>query len=219
MIGLIKNQLQAQNPIHIHDNEHCISIVNGVLALKYNRAVLQVIFSLSFLYPIKEWNLLINKTVRLLFFALFLGMTACAPTTDPSSHSNESQLPTATSSPDNAIFFPRQRKTNGEWAAMSALTRGTLVFVNKCIRLERGRSLDSYLLIWPPEYNLSNANGIIQIINEDGNIVASIGDRVEMSGGEIHLISMLDGYIQEQVPPQCTGPYWIIGYEFAMVNP
>ena len=162
---------------------------------------------------------MVNKIARLMVYALLIAMTACTPTTDSSLQPVDSQLPTNTSTPNNAIFFPRQKKTNGEWAAMEALTRGTLVLENNCIRLGRGQSLANYMLVWPPDYKMSNENGTIQIENEDGNVVASIGDRVEMSGGEIHSISMLDEYIQEQVPPQCTGPYWIMGYEFSTVNP
>ena len=44
---------------------------------------------------------------------------------------------------------------------------------------------------------------------ENNNIVALIGDKVEMGGGEIQLLSLLDKFIQEQVPPQCPGPYSI----------
>ena len=102
---------------------------------------------------------------------------------------------------------------------MEALTNGTLGLKENCIYLERGESLANYLLIWPPYYYFSNENGSIQIVDGEGKIVASIGDRVEMSGGEIHSLSMLDKSIQEQVPPQCPGPYWIIGEDFLTVNP
>ena len=162
---------------------------------------------------------MIKKTRHFLFLALLLAMTACTPPPDTSSMSTESQLPTATPGLSNTIFFPHQKIINGEWAAMEALTRGTLVLDNNCIRLERNNSLANYLLIWPPDFNISNENSTIQIVNGDGNIVAAIGDRVEMSGGEISLLSMLDNSIQEQVPPQCTGPYWLMGYEFSTVNP
>jgi hypothetical protein len=58
---------------------------------------------------------------------------------------------------------------------------------------------------------MNNENGTIQIVNGNGDIVASLGERVEIGGGEIHSLSLLDEYIQEQVPPQCAGPYWVIG--------
>ena len=101
---------------------------------------------------------------------------------------------------------------------MEALTRGTLVLADNCIRLERDKTLANYLLIWPPDFNIRNKNGTLQIMNGDGKTVAYLGDEVEMSGGEIHSLSMLDNYIQEQVPPQCPGPYWMMGYELTSID-
>jgi hypothetical protein len=162
---------------------------------------------------------MIKKFLCLIFLTVFIAITACMLAPGSSSQPGENHPPTAASDPSKTIFFPRQEKTNGEWAAMDALARGTLVLADNCIRLERDKPLANYLLIWPPDFNISIENGTIKIVNGDGKIVASIGDRVQMSGGEIHLLSQLDKSIQEQVPPQCTGPYWIMGYEFTTVNP
>ena len=161
---------------------------------------------------------MIKKIVCLLFLTLFLAMAACTATTDSSLQPGENHTPTP---PDasKTIFFPRQKKTDGEWAAMDALARGTLVLVDNCIRLDSGKSLPSELLIWPPDFNLTIENGTIKILNDENEIVASIGDHVQISGGEINLLSQLDKFIQEQVPSQCPGPYWVMGYEFATINP
>jgi hypothetical protein len=75
------------------------------------------------------------------------------------------------------------------------------------------------LLIWPPDFEMRIENGTIEILNRDGEVVAHIGDRVQVSGGEIHLLSMLDKPVQEQVPPQCAGPYWIVGDEVITMDP
>ncbi len=162
---------------------------------------------------------MIKKIVCLLFLTLFLAMAACTATTDSSLQPGENHTPTPPPDTSKTIFFPRQKKTDGEWAAMDALTRGTLVLTDNCIRLERGESLANYLLVWPPDFNFTDENGAIKILNGENEIVASIGDRVQMSGGEIHLLSQLDKFIQEQVPSQCPGPYWVMGYEFATINP
>jgi hypothetical protein len=76
----------------------------------------------------------------------------------------------------------------------------------------------SYLLIWPPDFDISIESGTIEILNGAGEIAAHIGDRVRISGGEIPLLSMLDKSIQEQVPPQCIAPYWIVGEEMTAVD-
>ena len=161
---------------------------------------------------------MINKPVRLFFLALLAVLTACTSTTVSSLQPSENPLP-GTSDPGETIYFPRQQKTEGERAVMEALVRGTLVVTDNCIRLERNISLVNYLLIWPPDFNISNENGAVNILDENNNIVASIGDRVEMGGGEIHLLSLLDEFIQEQVPPQCPGPYWIVGEGFTRISP
>src|SRR5574341_41831 len=150
---------------------------------------------------------MIKKVVCLLFLTLFLAMPACTATTDSSLQPGENHTPTSPSDTSKTIFFPRQKKTDGERAVMEALTGGTLVLTDNCIRLERGESLANYLLIWPPDFNFTIENDTIKVLNDKDEIVASIGDRVQMGGGEIHLLSQLDKSIQEQVPSQCPGPY------------
>ena len=45
------------------------------------------------------------------------------------------------------------------------------------------------MLIWPPDFSLMEEESLrFNIRNENGEIVASIGDRVRMSGGEIRLL-------------------------------
>jgi hypothetical protein len=158
-----------------------------------------------------------NKCSSIL--ALLLAMTACTSTTVSSLQTSESHPPATSSDPSQTIFFPRQEKTDGERAVMEALTRGTLVLVDNCIRLEGVKSLPNYLLVWPPDFNFRNENGKIEIVDGGGKIVASLGDRVQMGGGEIHLLVTLDKSIQEQIPPQCAGPYWIVGEGFTTINP
>ena len=50
---------------------------------------------------------------------------------------------------------------------MEALVRGTLVLTDNCIRLERDKSLANYLLIWPPDFNISFENSAVEILNEN----------------------------------------------------
>ena len=101
---------------------------------------------------------------------------------------------------------------------MDALASGTLVLVDNCLRLKVNESDISYMLIWPPDFSLKDENGNVNILNENNKIVASIGDQVQMSGGEIKLLILLDKSIQEQVPSQCIEPFWLMGYEFATID-
>jgi hypothetical protein len=154
---------------------------------------------------------MIKKTVRLLFLALFLAMTACTSATDSSLQPSENHPSATASDPSKTIFFPRQEKTDGERFVMDGEIRGTLVLADNCIRVDEDDSDESYLLIWPPDFNITIENGTIEILNGDGEIVAHIGDMIHIGGGEIPLLSMLDKSVQEQVPPQCSARYWIVG--------
>ena len=165
----------------------------------------------------EKWVL--NKIVVLIFITILLTISACTSINHPTVQPDQDQITTSTPYPPNKISFPRQVIKNGEWAAMNALAHGTLILVDSCIRLQTEMSSVSYLLIWPPDFQLRFEEDIVGILNSDGKRVASLGDTVQMSGGEINLLSMLDMSIQEQVPPQCNGPYWIMGYEFSKSNP
>jgi hypothetical protein len=160
----------------------------------------------------------IIKTTCLALTALLPVITSCKAVTKSSSQSSENYAPTTASEPNNAIFFPRQEETDGERAVMDGETTGRLVITDSCIRLERDNSGGSLLIIWPPEFRLSNENGTIRILNGDGEIVAHIGDRVHVDGGGIPLLSMMDKSIQQQAPLQCSGPYWIIGNEITTIS-
>jgi hypothetical protein len=99
---------------------------------------------------------------------------------------------------------------------MEARTGGILVLVDNCIRVDRETSTNaSYLLIWPPDFNYSIENDTVKILNEDGEIVASLGNKVIISGGEV---PVLYEPVKEQAPSQCNGPYWIIGDEISRVD-
>lgn len=162
---------------------------------------------------------MIKKPAYLIILGLVLIVAACTKTTDSSLQQTKEPLPATVSASNNAIYFPRQEKKDGEWAAMDALTGGTLVMVDNCIRLNIDKSNGSYLLIWPPDFSVTVQDESTNVLNEENKVVTSVGDRVQMSGGEISSISMLEKYIQDQVPSQCPGPYWIIGYEIKTINP
>jgi hypothetical protein len=159
----------------------------------------------------KEENTMIRKTVCLFFFALFFEITSCTSVVDSSMPPIETHPPAIILSSGETIFFPRQKKTEGERAVMDGEIDGTLVLVDNCIRIVRDDANISYLLIWPPDFDISIENDAIAILNESGEIVAHIGDMVHIGGGGINSLIMLDKYIQEQVPPQCTGSYWVVG--------
>ncbi len=160
-----------------------------------------------------------EKAVWLICLAVLLTTMACTSATDTTtvSPTNNTPLqdsePTATSVNNSQVFFPQQEEVDGEREAMTGEIFGTLVTVENCIRVNANESDISYLLIWPPDYAFSTKNDAIQILNGDSKIVARVGDKVRISGGEITLLSFFDESVQKELPPNCMGPYWIVGDE------
>ena len=145
-------------------------------------------------------------------------MAGCITVGDLPGQQRVTVSPTSGADLNQAIFFPRQKKSNGERAVMDGETTGTLMLVDKCLRLKSNQSDTSYMLIWPPDFKFLIENDAVKILNEDGIIVAMIGDLVYMGGGEVHLLLMMDKFIQDQIPPQCDGPYWIIGDKISKLD-
>jgi len=46
-------------------------------------------------------------------------------------------------------------------------------------------SADGHLVIWPPGFSLVAEDDGVQILNETGLIVARVGEKVRMSGGQV----------------------------------
>ena len=66
------------------------------------------------------------------------------------------------------LLFPRQQAVDGERVVMEALLIGTLAASEGCLRIDDRGSETSYLPIWPPGFELSFANGVIDVVDEAG---------------------------------------------------
>ncbi len=114
---------------------------------------------------------------------------------NPINTSSSYNNPVNTSSSD--IFFPIQKNPTN--VCMTALLSGKpeelVIDKDGCLRAG-GR-----LLIWPYGFSLKNESGLICVIDDTGQLIALVGDKVEMGGGETpgaHEWS------------RCPGPYFIV---------
>ncbi|MFO7538008.1 MAG: hypothetical protein R6X32_08100 [Chloroflexota bacterium] len=115
--------------------------------------------------------------------------------------------------PDLPLVFPRQQLVEGEWIRMTGQTGGRLIVVDRCLRITSDDSHDGSLVIWPPHYNATAENGEIHILDNTGQVMAVVGERVHMGGGggsHLTYISVPSELAQE-IPAECGGPYWISG--------
>jgi len=117
----------------------------------------------------------------------------------------------ATACPNNstniltpAPFFPVQR---GGLDQMDALLQGELELDDGYLRVKYFD--DNYLLIWPHGFSLLTEGKEIQVIDSDGQVVTRVGDRIKVGGGEVPA-EIVEKYIGQPLPDNCTGPYWIV---------
>ncbi len=122
--------------------------------------------------------------------ALLMTITAC--------HGNQTTTPTVP-------FFPRQKEVPNVF--MEALLTGELVVVDDCLRVNDSGG-NSLLLIWPRDFSLRTDNDVIQIVDGSGQLVAQVGDRLQIAGGEVPRIT--EAKVQP-LPDNCPGPYWVVG--------
>jgi hypothetical protein len=96
---------------------------------------------------------------------------------------------------------------------MTGDTHGEIVEVDGCLRLIASSSNTSYLLVWPPDYELESDGRDIRIRVGIGQIVARVGEEVHMGGGGgrsiVGAAGVSDKLIKEIEESDCPGPYWI----------
>ena len=86
-------------------------------------------------------------------------------------------------SPDTevkAFFFPTQKEPASVYMAalLSDKPEELVVDDNGCLRA------GGYLFIWPYGFSLTDIDGAITVVDNAGKPVVSVGDKIEVSGGE-----------------------------------
>ena len=87
---------------------------------------------------------------------------------------------------------------------MLAAANVELVLYEGCLRMG---SADVHLIIWPPGFSLAIEDYGAQILNETGLIVARVGEKVRMSGGQVRSLRRTGGYVLRHLPLSCPGTY------------
>ena len=103
------------------------------------------------------------------------------------------------------IHFPQVRE---DGAVPTALLEGELTLEGGCLRVTRPSGF-GHLLIWPQRFKLSVDGRDIRIIGDPG-VSLSVGDKISIGGGEVPLYH-LQTLVEQPVPSDCPGPYWLVG--------
>jgi len=105
--------------------------------------------------------------------------------------------------PDPSVHFPQLKTRSGSF--MECLLTGELILEDCYLRV------NEELIIWQPDYFVNNNDGTIEILDRNGEVVARVGERVSMGGGEITSIEHINKLLKEPLPEDCEGLYWLMG--------
>jgi hypothetical protein len=125
-------------------------------------------------------------------------------------------LSVITSTERMAILLEK-RPILDEWIESPSTISGKFVLYtpSRCPRLfyESGMTRIDYLPIWPSGYNMEFKDNKLIIKDETGNIIASEGDELTLSGGGIPHSWESGEYrhLNNNIPGDCYPPYWIVG--------
>ena len=108
------------------------------------------------------------------------------------------------------IAFPRQGPVAGIREVMEAELVGDLVLSEGCLRIESMYDNQRYIPIWPPEFTVVLENDSTVILDGDGHLVGRVGKEITMGGGEASDSALL-ACVRDQMPPTCSGKYWVVG--------
>jgi hypothetical protein len=125
-----------------------------------------------------------------------------------------STRPEALSTPPE-LFFPQLPPPSGPRVNLLASLSGTLTVEDGCLWLRTPAT--RHLLVWRQAHALGWSEGR-SVILQEGGVVARVGDRVAVGGGEVNMRDVPVGgnWLEAQVggvaPAACrAGPFWIVG--------
>jgi hypothetical protein len=146
---------------------------------------------------------------------IFLSIDAC--TSQPTPSLTSIPTDTATSLPPPDAHFPQMEILTG---GIEMLIRGELALENGCLRVSNTNTStgDSFLLIWDEKFATRTEQGVVQVIDvQTGEVLASVGDYVEIGGGEAP--ADIEKYLKQPIPIECPEPNWIVHGTIRKIDP
>lgn len=108
------------------------------------------------------------------------------------------------------VSMPQLRVRSG--AMMQALLTGTLLVEDGGLHVRLDEADTSYLVIWQPDYYLTDSDGTLEILDRGGFVVARVGEPIRLGGGATSAgAAEFNPQLQVPIPPSCGGPYWLMG--------
>ncbi len=116
---------------------------------------------------------------------------------------------------DRTAILVKKEPILDEWVEEPGIVSGILrVYApHRCPRIISESGMTDYLPIWPPDYSLEITDGLVEITNGSGELVAREGSDFVLRGGPIPHSWDSENYrqLRFEIPGDCFGPYWIVG--------
>ena len=154
----------------------------------------------------------VMKSERFLRLILVVGMLVFIPVFIIGCNSAGKIQPETSSKIPPEPYFPTQKEAAKAYMA-TLLQGGTLIIDNAgYIRIGTPglttSSANGPLIIWPYGYSFKTEGTNILIINDEGQTVASVGDKLDIGGGFVDA-SVVEVLIGHTLPKNAVGPYYI----------
>jgi hypothetical protein len=108
------------------------------------------------------------------------------------------------------IFFPVQLDRYSRQPYPTDLAKGRLTLEENYLCLSAFMdSGESAVLVWPPGFSFKLDNQVVTILNQTGQTVARVGDKIQVNGGLV-TVSTVEKYIGAKLPEGCEEPFWLV---------
>jgi hypothetical protein len=116
--------------------------------------------------------------------------------------------------PDRTAILLKKEPILDEWVDETGTITGFLrfYFPNRCPRIQSDSGMRDFLPLWPQGYTHRFKGGLVEILDQDGVVIARQDELVTLSGGLVPTNWENENYRQlhYETPGDCFGPYWIV---------
>jgi len=162
-----------------------------------------------------------NKLLK--YIAVVLVMFLTSACLDGTRIHSDSPMEVNSPTPENGIYFLTDMKRSdipkSERAYEDAGLIGKLMLVNGCLGIYDSSRNKHWVVIWPPEYELSIDQEVVQIRERaSGEILAAVGDEVRGGGGPTPATNAAE-LAQDSLPSQCTdSEYYVVAPSLKLIE-
>ena len=113
--------------------------------------------------------------------------------------------------PDVPVYFPRWEEEIRKGQVAFSHT-GELALDGKCLGV-RNSKVDAYeiaLLFWPEAYDLNVENGVVEVLDKAGRVLAHVGDVVQVNAFRVTYNQARKYTGLNEIRTVCVGPYWVV---------